>query len=180
LQRQVPVVMDSFAGTRGGDLGFPLCWTGKAERQAALLPRGRLISQAHFENRSWGVGNGSIPRNKRGPGTQPDAHRSARFVFQIRHRVVAPIMNLPGHLDSFNLFRMQCRQDPGLFSHADAEEGLSQWPAGRNERAEHGTVPEGPVRIEIDAPRVNGPQGQPTLSGFTLPENQAAHWFLEP
>ena len=71
---------------------------GKAESNGSLLPLPGGVAQMHFKHRARQHGTEEITGKEWRPGAQPHADGRVSLEFQIRDRIMAPIMNLLGRV----------------------------------------------------------------------------------
>ena len=149
--------------------------SGKAERQGALLLLVGRVRQMHFKDRRRGIGGIGISGQERCPGAQRDRHRSLGLVFQVRHRIVPPVIDAPRLPNTFQSqvgtrcrdrvapvvieFRLASGEHPRRPAHADPQERAVQRPAARRQVIENGAVAESAGGFQIQASRVQGTQG---------------------
>ena len=156
--------------------------TGEGKRDRAGLRRVAGVPQMHLEHGGRHHRGLEIARQERRPGAEPDLDRGVGLELHVGHRVMAPVVDLLGRLDPFELqfgehgddrlavghalfapglLGLLVAEHPGLAAGAQAEDRQVDRPAAGHVRVENRAEAQQPAGLQIDAAGVDPAQRHP-------------------
>ena len=104
-------------------------------------------------------------------------HGRVEIVFHVRHREVAPVVDLAGKLEAGN---PNGRQNPCLVADGHAQKGFVQGSPARNNGIEDAAIPKQSVDFQVETSGFDTTQWHPIGRGSGTSIDNPIHIALEP